>query len=153
MALNQLTSGWKLSSPAAKIGLAVGALIVLVVLIGATVLLVHHFQDAAYQKREEQRQAERQQLEDEKAQLMAEKQKALLEAADAHARADSYKQVAESKRADKQRTIKELEIIEAEHVKHKQQAEAAGSSLSDSDLRSELCKRLAARGYPPCPAN
>lgn len=150
MALTHVLNEVKTLSPVAKIGGAVGILIVLVLLIGGVVGLVNHFKDAAYEKREASRVAERQQLEAEKATLQAEKQKALIEAADANARADTYKQVAESKRADRTKTVKELETIEADHAKHKAEAEAAGGTLSDDELRRELCARLAARGYKAC---
>jgi len=149
--MRNLVEGWRSSSILVKVGVAVGALVIVALLIGGTIGMVNHFKDAAYQKRETEREAERAQLETEKQQLQSEKQKALLDAADANARADTFKQVAESKRGDKAQTVKELERIEAEHAKRKQEAEAAGSSLSDAELRAELCRKLAARGYPPCP--
>ncbi len=130
-----------------QIAICLGA----VVLAAATFGIVSHFKDAAYQKRETQREAERAQLETEKTTLQAEKQKALTDATEAKAAADVYKQVAETKRTDRAETVKELNQVEVDHAKHKAEAESAGSSLSDDELRRELCTRLAARGYPACP--
>lgn len=151
MALTHVVNEFKSLSLAAKIGIGLGVLLVLMLLIGGAIGIVGSLKDRAYQKREAKREEERQQLESEKATLQAEKQRALTEAADANARAETYKQVAESKRSDRKRTIKELEQVERDHEKHKQDVEAAGKTMSDAELRDELCKRLAARGYPPCP--
>jgi hypothetical protein len=151
MALSHVITEVKTLSIAAKIGLAAGVLVVLLLLIGGAVGIVGHFKDAAYQKREAQRETERAQLETEKSQLQAEKTKALTDAAESKASADAYKTVAESKRADRSATAKELAQVEADHTKHKQEAEATGNTLGDDELRAELCRRLAARGYPPCP--
>ena len=140
--------GWRTSSVLVKLGIiAAGLIIIAIIFVAARSYITNR----SYEKREAARAAERAQMETEKAQLQAEKQKALTEAADANARADTYKQVAESKRADKAQTVKELEQIERDHAQHKAEAEQAGSSLSDDELRRELCARLAARGYPPCP--
>jgi len=151
MALTNLIAGWKTSSIAAKLAVVAAPLVIVAILIIGTIGLVSHYKDSAYQKREAQREAERGQMEDEKAQLRLEKQKALTEAAEATAQRDIYKQVAESKRNDRAQTVKELEAIETEHAQHKAEVEAAGGTMSDSELADELCKRLAARGYPPCP--
>lgn len=140
--------GWRTSSVLVKIGIIAAGLIVVVII---AVSLRTYISNRSYERREAQRAAERAALEADRAALQAEKQKALAEAADANARADTYKQVAESKRADKAQTVKELEQIERDHAQHKAEAEQAGSSLSDDELRRELCARLAARGYPPCP--
>lgn len=150
MALNQLTSGWKLSSPAAKIGLVIAMLIVIGALIGGTVAIVHHFQDAAYQKREEQRETERQQWADEKKQLELEREQWRTKASEAEAVAEAAKQVATSKRADRVKIIKEIETVEAEHERKKQEAEQAGRTMSDTELVDALCAKFKARGMP-CP--
>ena len=138
---------WSTSSVIVKAGIIGAGLIVLVIIVLST---KSYIANRSFEKREAARAAEREQLEAEKAQLQAEKLKALTEAADANARADTYRTVAESKRADKVQTIKELEAIEAEHTKHKAEAEQRGDSLSDAELRDELCRRLAARGYKAC---
>lgn len=134
-------------SPVAKIGAALGLVLILVLLIGGTVGLVNHFKDAAYEKREVQREAERAQLETEKQQVQLEKARAETRAAEAEAAADAYKTVAESKRADRGKTAKELEQIERLHSQKKAEAEATGSQMSDADLRTALCLQLQKRGY------
>lgn len=151
MALTHLLTAFKSTSIAARIGMVLAALLVVVLLIGATFGIVSHFKDAAYQKREAVREAERADLETEKTALQAERQKALTDAAESKAAADVYKQVAETKRTDRAQTVKDLGTIEADHQKHKAEVEAGGGSLSDSELRRLLCERLAARGYKPCP--
>lgn len=139
--------GWQQSSVLVKLGLiAVGLIVLAMLAVGGR----SWWQNRAYEKREAQREAERQQLETEKTALRAEKDKALLEAADANARADAYKEVAETKRTDRAQTVKELEQIEQQHQEHKAQIEAAGGAMSDDELRRELCARLAARGYKAC---
>lgn len=150
MALTHLLTAFKSTSIMARVGIAVAVLAVALLLIGGAAGIVSHFKDAAYQKREAQREAERTQLETEKAALQAEKQKALTDAADANARADTYRQVAESKRTDRAQTVKELSQIEVDHKQQKAEVEASGGSMSDAQLRDELCKRLARRGYKPC---
>lgn len=147
MALNRLWAGLKESSLLAKVGLVAGLVVLILLIAGG----ISRYKDAAYEKREAERVAERERDEAEKAQLRVEKQKALTEAAEATAQRDIYKQVAESKRADRVTTIKELEQIEVEHVQRKAGVEASGGSLSDVDLRRALCERMARRGYPPCP--
>ena len=138
---------WSTSSVLVKIGIIGAAIIVLIVI---TVSIKSYVQNRSYERKEAQRAAERVQMEAEKTQLQAEKAKALTEAADANARADTYKQVAESKRTDRARTVKELEQVERDHEQHKAEVEASGGSMSDSELRDELCRRLAARGYKAC---
>ena len=138
---------WTTSSVFIKLGvIAVVAIALLLIIAGTSAWISNR----SYEKREAARAAERQQMEADKAQLQAEKQRALTEAADANARADTYKQVAESKRTDRARTVKELEQVEAEHQQHKAEVEASGGTMSDAELRDELCRRLAARGYKAC---
>ncbi len=149
--MRNLKEGWRTSSLPIKTGVIAVALLVVVLVIGGTIGIVSHFKDKAYQKREAQAEADRKNDEQEKQQLRIEKKEQETIAAEATAQRDAYKQVAESKRADKVKTIKELEQIEADHRKHKADAENAGNTLSDAELRAELCRKLAARGYPPCP--
>lgn len=139
---------WSTSSVLVKLGIIGAGLLVLAIALVAT---RGYIANRSYEKREAARAAEHAQMEAEKAALQQEKAKALTEAADANARADTYRTVAESKRADKAKTIKELEAIEAEHQQHKAEVEASGGAMSDDELRRELCARLAKRGYPPCP--
>lgn len=149
--ISTLRAEWSRSSIVAKSVIVIIPLIVIAIVIMGSVGLSNYFHNRSYEKREAERVAERAQDEAEKAQLRIEKQKALTEAAEAQAQKEIYKQVAESKRSDRAQTVKELEAIEIEHAQHKAEAEATGNSLSDRELADELCKRLAARGYPPCP--
>ena len=139
------------TSKATRIGLVVGTVLLLIIAVAVTSGLVGSFKDRAYQKREAERVAERQQDEDEKAQLRVEREKYRIEAAEAGARADAMAEVATSKRADRAQTAKELQQIEQNHQTHKAEVEAAGGTMSDAELRAELCRALARRGFKPCP--
>ncbi len=148
MALTHVITEIKTLSPVAKIGVGLALLL----LIGGTIGITRHFENKAAAEKEQKRVEERQQEETEKAQLRIEKMQQETRAAEAEAQRDAYKQVAESKRADTVKIVRELEQVERDHEKHKAEVEAVGGSMSDDELRRELCERLAKRpGYKPCP--
>lgn len=152
MALTHVVTEVKNLSTFAKIGVAVAVILVLVLLIGGTVGLVHHFEQAAANEKEQKAVKQRQQDEEDKTKLKIEKAQQETRAAEAEAQRDAYKQVAESKRADRTIVVKELEQVERDHEKHKAEVEATGGTLPDDELRRELCARMAKRpGYKPCP--
>jgi len=148
MQARTIGEGWRMSSVWVKLGIiATGLIVLAMLLVGG----YSYFQSRAYEKREAKREAERVQLEAEKDILRAEKTKALNEAAEAKAAAEVYETVADTKRADRTTTVKELEAIEQQHQTRKAEVEAQGGTLSDDELVRALCERMAKRGYPPCP--
>lgn len=146
--------GWQTSSVFVKLAIIA---IVLVVLGMLVVGGMSWFQSRAYEKREAAREIERQAEEEkrtkdeaEKAQLRIEKAQFETRATEAEAERDVYKQLATARRADRAFIAKELGALEVEYAKRKQDVEATTSSLSDLQLRDELCKRFRDQGKP-CP--
>jgi hypothetical protein len=89
----------------------------------------------------------------ERQQLQRELERQKGEIAEQEAIIDTLKQVAAAKRTDRDAAVKDIEKIEAEHAANKQAIEAGGGTVSDSDLKRELCERLRARGYKLTCAN
>ena len=145
---------WTMSSVFVKLGIiAVGLVLFAALLIGGK----SWWDNKAYQTREAAREVERQAEEEkrkkdeaEKAQLRIEKERFETIANEATAQRDAYKQLAQSRRADRALVVKELEAVEADYAKRKKEVEAASGTMSDSELRDELCRRFRARGIP-CP--
>lgn len=135
---------WQQSSVVVKTGfIAVALLVLLALAIGGK----SWWQNRAYEKREAARVAEREQLITERQELQRELERQKGEIAEQEAIIDTLKQVAATKRADRDAAVKDIEKIEAEHAANKQAIEAGGGIVSDSDLKRELCERLRARGY------
>lgn len=150
MMAHTFREGWQQSSVLVKSALIAVALIVLAALaIGGK----SWWQNRAYEKREAARVAEREQLITERQELQRELERQKGEIAEQEAIIDTLKQVAATKRADRDAAVKDIEKIEAEHAANKQAIEAGGGIVSDSDLKRELCERLRARGYKLTCAN
>lgn len=125
-------------------------LVGLFVLMFAVLSLISYVRTSAYNEREAERVAEREAWAKERQALTSEREKYRIEAAEANAMAEAMAQVAEAKRTDRAAVVKELEQIETSHQQRKAELEATTSSLSDTALADELCRRMRARGYP-CP--
>lgn len=132
-----------LKTPVGKLIAALLGLTVVAALIYGT---VNYFR-SDFAEREQERQTERAAFAAEKAPLVAERDQLRGRVQELEAMNQALATVAESKRADRATTVKELEQIENEHIQKKAEAEASGSALSDTELQRALCLSLAKRGY------
>lgn len=136
--------GWQQSSVLVKSGIIAVALLVLLALaIGGR----SWWQNHAYEKREAARVAERQAWEAEREGYQHELDNLKGKLAEQEASNEALKVVAESKRKDRDEAVAEIDAIEREHAKHKAELEAGGNTISDDELRRELCEMLRSRGY------
>lgn len=120
--------------------MSLGVLIVIL----ATFWVANNIHTTRYNKLQGEQQAERDQWEKDKQQL-------LQQVTASEAMAEAKGSVAVTKRADRAQTVKELDAIEQRHKERKAAVEATGGQLSDDELVDELCRKLVERGYPPCP--
>lgn len=122
----------------------IGAILALI-MIGAAVFIL--WQSSSFEDREREREEERRVLIEERDALIKERDRFKLEAAESTAKADALALVAQDKKANMDKAIKEISEIEANYEKRKQELEAQGGSMSDADLQRALCEDLRRAGF------
>lgn len=139
---------WSTSSVLVKLGIIGAGLIVLIILVIST---KSYITNRSYEKREAARATEREARDQQIQQLQQERDALKLQVAELEGRTEATRQVAETKRADRTQTLKELDAIEQDYQRRKTEMEASGGSMPDDELRRRLCERLSKRpGYKAC---